>query len=384
MEAFMREINQPWFNDLLADHQPPCVSIYLPLHRADPPSTEDPIRFRDELERMQAVLAKRYDDTVIRLMVEKVSGVVNGNGFWVGDRDGVAIFASPDFLQLVDLQNDPRQPIEEQVVVADSFHVKPLIRTMQTDDRYHLLCVEIKEVRLFEGSRYRLEPVPLKNVPQNPEEVAGMRLSRAVDAATDMAQAPAMQDQGPGSVTEGVPVEQFFRAVDKAVWEGHSRDAKLPLILCCAEQYQDLFHALSRNQYLLPQGISLNPHRLPLDRLREEAWRIIEPGYLASIDKLTNSFRAAKAHRKGSDELMEVAEAISQGRVGTLLVQENAQVPGILQRGSGMVLPPDPTHPSDDVLDDLAEEVLKMDGRVVVLPPEAMPTETGVAAIYRY
>ena len=64
---------------------------------------------------------------------------------------------------------------------------------------------------------------------------------------------------------------------------------------------------------------------------------------------------------------MEVAEAISQGRVGTLLVQENAQVPGILQRGSGMVLPPDPTHPSDDVLDDLAEEVLKMEGDPTVI-----------------
>jgi len=38
----------------------------------------------------------------------------------------------------------------------------------------------------------------------------------------------------------------------------------------------------------------------------------------------------------------------------------------------------------DDVLDDLAEMVLKMDGQVLVLPRENMPTDSGVAAIYRY
>jgi hypothetical protein len=43
------------------------------------------------------------------------------------------------------------------------------------------------------------------------------------------------------------------------------------------------------------------------------------------------------------------------------------------------------THPQgDDVLDDLAEMVLRQDGHVLILPDNAMPTDTGVAAIYRY
>jgi hypothetical protein len=382
----MPEINHQRLNELLADHRPPCVSIYMPVHRARPVSRQDPVRLRDNVERMREQLAGRYDERTIRELADKVIGAAaSENGAkWEGDRDGLAIFASPDFLRVIELQAEPNHPIREQVVVADTFHIKPLIRRLQYGDRYQVLCLEVKRVSLFEGDRYRLVPVELKNVPQNPYEVAGMRLSREVDSATDLFESPRQQSQGPGAPVEESPVEHFFHAVDKAIWENHSRASRLPLILCCAEQYQRPFHDLSRNQYLLDEGIALNPHRLPPPRIHAEAWKIIAPRYDASVNKLTDEFRAAKAHHQGSDELMQVAEAASTGRVGTLLVQENAHIPGILQPASGMVFSPDPTHPGDDVLNDLAELVLKQDGRVVVLPPESMPTDTGLAAIYRY
>jgi hypothetical protein len=43
------------------------------------------------------------------------------------------------------------------------------------------------------------------------------------------------------------------------------------------------------------------------------------------------------------------------------------------------------SHPQvDDVLDDLGELVEKMGGRVVVIPTAQMPSQTGLAATYRY
>jgi hypothetical protein len=38
----------------------------------------------------------------------------------------------------------------------------------------------------------------------------------------------------------------------------------------------------------------------------------------------------------------------------------------------------------DDVLDDLAAFVARQGGEVVVVPPERLPTETGLAAVYRF
>ena len=60
-------------------------------------------------------------------------------------------------------------------------------------------------------------------------------------------------------------------------------------------------------------------------------------------------------------------------------------VPGWIDEASGEIEFGTLEHPCiDDIFDDLAALALKMGGEVVILPAELMPTETGVAAIYRY
>lgn len=60
-------------------------------------------------------------------------------------------------------------------------------------------------------------------------------------------------------------------------------------------------------------------------------------------------------------------------------------VPGSLDPSSGRISFDQLAHPNvDDLLDDLAELVLKKGGEVVVVPADSMPTQTGAAAIYRF
>lgn len=52
---------------------------------------------------------------------------------------------------------------------------------------------------------------------------------------------------------------------------------------------------------------------------------------------------------------------------------------------TGQIGPGDLSHPEvNDLLDDMAEMVLRMKGEVVVVPAERMPFDTGVAASYRF
>jgi len=237
---------------------------------------------------------------------------------------------------------------------------------------------------MFEGNRFRIERLENRNLPQDPRQVAGMTLSKEEDLATGLRGASKQADEGNGQ-TEPVPRDHFYRAVDKAVWENYSRASGLPLILCADEKTAACFRAVCKNPFLMKDGILLDPHALPLERIREASWKIIEPIYSQRLDKLTNDFRAAKAHQKGSDDVTQVAEAASAGRVGTLLVAQDKQIPGKLLRHSGLLeQAPKKNAEADDVLDDLAEMVLRSDGQVLVVPQGAMPTDTGVAAIYRY
>ena len=76
---------------------------------------------------------------------------------------------------------------------------------------------------------------------------------------------------------------------------------------------------------------------------------------------------------------------LAAGRVGTLIVDGNRHIPGVLHRASGMIESATRFDPrAEDVLDELAEMVLKMDGQVYVLEHEQMPTEMGIAAVFRY
>jgi hypothetical protein len=73
------------------------------------------------------------------------------------------------------------------------------------------------------------------------------------------------------------------------------------------------------------------------------------------------------------------------GRVATLLIEADRQNAGRIDVTTGRVQFDDLRHPEvDDLLDDLGEFVIKKSGRVVVVPAERMPTQTGVAATYRF
>ena len=61
----------------------------------------------------------------------------------------MAALGSPTTVQLFRL---PR-PVAERVVVGDSFHVKPLLRIVQSADHFHVLCLQREEACLYEGNR---------------------------------------------------------------------------------------------------------------------------------------------------------------------------------------------------------------------------------------
>ena len=156
-------------------------------------------------------------------------------------------------------------------------------------------------------------------------------------------------------------------------------------MLVALPESQELFHRFSRNPSLLPVGIAMNPDVLSIDQLREQAWQKIEPLYLTRLEELKRRFHEARARQAGSADLSDVAKAAVAGQIGTLLVEADRFIPGVLDRISGSICTDDVVDLHvDDMLDDLAELVMSKDGEVVVVPTERMPTETGVAAINRF
>ena len=381
----MQTVNTlPWFKELLAEHQPPCISLYLPAARSAPQSVGVTAGFQNLIQEAKAQLNKRYSNEQSRPLIQKLDQYVTNGNLWEGNHEALAFFVSPDYDNVIRIRR-PTRPLAE---VADSFHVKPLIRALQLAERYQVLCVAPRRVRLFEGDPYAIHEVELSpNVPRSADDVIARESTGNSTAPGGRANA-ALQTGQPSSPPGAVPLDRFFRLVDQTIWENHSRAAQLPVIVCADVQYLADFLSASKNDYVLKdvsQSIKLNPEAATPQRLQEEASRILQPRVEQELQQLKDTYYAAKARQLGSDELVQVAEAAALGRVGTLLVDSDKTVPGILHRHSGLIEPANLSSPrADDVLDDLAEMVLRMDGQVFVIPPEQMPTDAGVAAVFRY
>jgi hypothetical protein len=381
----MHSLANDYAAGLLSSHEPPCLSLYQPTHRHYPDNQQDPIRFRNLIKSMEQSVRQKYAKREIQPLMEPFQVLAEDRDFWNHALDGLAMLGAPGFFRVYRLQ----RPVPEVVIVADSFHIKPLMRILQSADRYQVLGLNRREIKLFEGNRDivdEIEPAPA--VPRTITDALGKEVTErpTLTSFSPGASGPAIR-HGYGSKQDEVDIdtERFFRAVDRAVLEHHSRPSGLPLILAALPEYHNLFRQVSQNPFLLAGGIDIHPDALPADGLRESAWRLVEPQYLARLAGLVEEFGRAKSKGLGSDELAAVAEAAVIGRVATLLIDADRHVAGRVDEASGRIEYGDLAHPEiDDLLDDLGELVVKNGGQIVIVPAARMPTRTGIAAIYRF
>jgi hypothetical protein len=371
----------------LATHRGPCLSLYQPTNRRHPENRQDPIRFRNLLKELETALLRACPATEARLLLKPFEALAVDGDFWNHTLDGLAVLGAPELFRVFRL---PR-PVTESVVVAESFHIKPLWRFLQSVDRYQVLGLSLHTVRLFEGDRDVLEELDLApGIPRTMTDALGPELTEphqtvASYGGVGWASAPMHHGQGGRADEVDLDADKFFRAVDRAVLEHHSRPAGLPLILAALAEHHHRFHEISQNPFLMTEGITVNPDVVTNDALRGLAWPVVKPHYEARLAKLENTFAQARAAGLGSDDVPEVAEAAASGRVATLLIDAGRQIAGHLDGATGRVVSDALSNArNDDVLDDLGELVRKMGGEVLVMPEARMPARTGVAAIYRY
>src|SRR5690606_32183781 len=106
-----------------------------PTHRHHPDNDQDPIRFRNLVKALEASLRQKYAAREARPLMEPFNALAGDRDFWNHTLDGLAVLAAPGLFKVYRLQ----RPVAEFAVVADSFHTKPLLRVMQSADRYQIL-----------------------------------------------------------------------------------------------------------------------------------------------------------------------------------------------------------------------------------------------------
>lgn len=366
--------------ELLAMSGQPCVSIYI---NADTMGNADQgrIRFKEAVKRAQRELGLDEEPGQHEELLRPLRNLIEDDAFWLSQvkRGAVAAFLSPDNVRVRKLL-DPMP--RDVVVVADTFHVKPLIRLAQDVGRYQLLAVSTHRVTLYEGVRDRLEGVALHpDVPRDMAEALG-EPNHPTKTTNDFRNKADSEERDRQIV-------RYFRRLDEALLQHHHirTDTDQPMILAALPHYHGYWKMATQNpNYAEDLGIRRDPFKeITLNELGRLAHENFRPLFDRKVADLRERFGNAKAHNHGSDRIEDVARQAVFGAVDTLLIREGYSVGGKVDPGTGQVTfqtigAPD----TDDVIDDIAEIVIRNDGKVLVLPADQMPTDTGIAAILRY
>jgi hypothetical protein len=379
-------LTQDYSTALNAHSESPCLSLYQPTHRHHPGNQQDPLRFRHLVKALEQSLGKKYPARQIQLLLKPFEDLGGNHDFWNHTLDGLAVLGSPGLFQVYRLQRS----VPELTVVAESFHTKPLRRFLQSADRFQVLGLSLHAIKLFEGNRDALDEIELApGVPRTITEALGHELTEphqtvASYGGTNLGSSMRHSHGGKKDET-AIDADRFFRAVDQAILQHHSRPSNLPLLLAALPEHHGLFRQISHNPFLSSEGIKIHPDALPIEGLRERAWQIFEPQYQARLAELADEFASAKSKGLGLDDLPKIADAAVAGRIATLLLEADREIAGRMDEATGRIQFDELSHPElDDLLDDLGELVLTKGGRVVVVPSERMPTKTGAAATCRF
>ena len=384
MELLTKDLIQ----ELLSANQAPCLSLYMSTHQKHPENLQDIIVFKSLVRQMEESLAQKYSAGEVQKYLEPIKELVQNDNIWNHTLDGLAVFSAEGMLRVVRLHKS----VEELAIVADSFHTKPLRQYLQSLEHFHVLGLTLHDIRLFEGNRHSLTEIELTvDTPKTIIDALGDELTEKhsiVESYGGVGGDSTPMHHGHGGKKEETEkdAERYFRIVANTIYKNYSKPSGWPLILAALPEHHNLFQKVSKNPLLLPKGIAINPSSVSPDQLAKMAWEIVEPEYNLKLDTLIARFEQARANGKGSDDYKEVAVAAVGGRVDTLIVEADRIIEvRVTNLVTGNTQKKHLSNPKvDDLLDDMGELVLKMGGKMMVLPTEKMPSETGLAAIFRY
>jgi len=346
----------------------PAISLYLATDVADKDSAT---KLRINLHRLyktaEALVARSYDLKTRDRLLQPLKKALSMVGLRRA-KGGIGIYHNEHFTGIVKLPT----VTSDLAVAADSFHVKPVLRCVQSRRNYYLLALRKKHADLFlvtaDGTK-KIERIALK-LPQDRQLsverskhwlVDGIGIRRQKDLKETM--------------------EQLNRQLERN-WHGE----RIPLMLAGPHQQQLTFRDVCSYTNLLERGISGYVGDLDTDALTNLSLNTMEYYFEELDNRSVVAFRRAEGSGLATTNLEEIAKAAARGQIQSLLVAEDRQVWGHLDRETGTieVLDQPGQTTADDLLDDLAELTLNKGGVVTVLPSIRMPKNHLIAAVLRW
>ena len=359
--------------------QGPCVSVFMPTQRSGRETLQGPVRLRNLIDTARGELSGAdVAETVIENLVAPLEPLVDDHEFWQHTADGLALFSAPGRFERYRVS----LALTEEVVVAASFRVRPVLPVMSRDETFFVLSLSQNAVQLFEATRSAITMLDLGSTATSMDEALALEdPERQLQSHSTGGGGEEFHGHGAGAELDKTAIERFLRAVDGGVCE-RLGDAHGALVLACVDYYLPLYQSVTRYPNVFDTAVTGNPeHRSPTE-LHADALRLLDSGEdHPGIDR----YRAGIDAGTTVSEIADVVTRAHEGRVDTLLVTDVPPVWGRVAPDTATVSTSHRASIDDeDLIDRAVFDTLANGGEVFVTDVATLATVTGVAATLRY
>jgi hypothetical protein len=346
----------------------PALSLRVRTHRRMPEAQQDPTRVKNLIRHAEKVMLERdISGAVVHDYIHRLDRF-HKQLDWRYLDEGLCVFVAAGRLAWVMLP----EPVEETVVVGETFLTRDLVRITTRTPRYHLLVLSEQATRWYQGWGRRLSE----------ESGHGFPIENQEDS-----------HDPPEGFNRGVDPKSFANERSKVFLRRVAEAAKVrikhepaPVFVAGVDRLQALYREAA-GEDAISGSVSgsfdgRSPHELAealspeLERWQQERRHMV-----------LQRFHEVKGTRNGVAGLREVGEAAAMARVDTLLVESPYSIAGNYDRETGRVITVanggESDMAPDDVVDEIVETVMERGGNVVFYQDGRL-AGASIGAILRY
>jgi hypothetical protein len=364
-----------------------CISAYMPIVRKGTESKQNPIRFKNMLQTVEAELAAwGKSPQEIENLLSPAYRLQKDHMYWNLRSAGLAVFLSPEIFRTYHLPVN----FSSYTTVAPRFHFKPLMGYLTGNIRFYILAASGDDARVYRADRRQIREIEVEGLPRGMHDILKYddpqkQLQFHTGAKDSAGDRPAVfHGHGVGSDESKDHLTRYFREIRKAL-EPVVTESPAPVVFAGVESMFGTLRETGGLPRLMDRYIPGNPDEVSPESLHEKGWEAVSQIPEAAMEKAADTYAEKKGSDLASADLRQVVPAAYFGRVDTVFMNEDAVQWGRFDPDSGAVTLHSEKTPGDvDLVDFIATCTLLGGGTVYPVTAGKLPDSGVTAAVFRY
>jgi hypothetical protein len=305
------------------------------------------LQIHESIETARELLSGNMSSEEIVSFVAPLQKLMNDERTLKSIRHNIGIFRKENSFRMINLPVE----VEHLTVVAESYHVKPLLKWMQNSKQFVWVDFRGQDCRIFAGDDGQVKMLDVFRY--RPD---GSDIKRDVDMTL---------------LTESIV------DLGQQRWGGQSMVAYLTGEEEVCKRPAAVLRRAGVTVKYLRYIVASDSQEKVVEKIRRHLTR-------RSVQRVANAireFQVAGVVNSAAKSISQIAKFAVKGKVKKLIIADDCQMFGKFDPLTGSVSTVQMDHRDDDILDDLAQEVISNGGEVVVTSQQWIPGNRPALAI---